>query len=322
MIRFNTLIVAAVCGLATIAFAQTRPAINWSVRDITGAEVKVPSDPVTVLAFVRAEQEQSQQVLKQIRAAVPNADGPRVVVILSGPMAAAQARVVAATQPAGWPVVADGEFAASGKMDIHVWPTTLIIKSDGEQLAHLAGSPRNFALELQGYLDFAAGKIDKATLDQRLANREVIADTPHEKAVRHVQVAEQLISRGRLPHARTELEEAKKLSPDEPLVQLGMARLTLQEGKPADAIVALDAIKAGAIPGWRINVVRVRALIALEKWGDAASAIPDALKLNPEPAEAHYLAGLIHEHNQFMAKAAEEYRKAYEAIHPTTGPGR
>ena len=110
--------------------------IKWSAKDIGGGDVKVPADSPTVIAFIRSDQDQSKQALQQIQSAAKQA---RVIVILSGPTAQTAASDIAKDLPKTWSVVADPEFAASGQMDIHVWPTTLVAKADGTQVAHLAG---------------------------------------------------------------------------------------------------------------------------------------------------------------------------------------
>jgi hypothetical protein len=37
------------------------------------------------------------------------------------------------------------------------------------------------------------------------------------------------------------------------------------------------------------------------------------VKLNPNPAHAHYLAGLVHAHEQDWPRAAAAFRHAYES---------
>ena len=46
--------------------ADGLPAIEWAGRDVAGQAVKVPADRASIIAFVRADQEQSLQALKEI----------------------------------------------------------------------------------------------------------------------------------------------------------------------------------------------------------------------------------------------------------------
>jgi tetratricopeptide (TPR) repeat protein len=286
--------------------------INWSGKDVTGADVKVPVDRPSIVAFVRADQEQSKQAIKQLQATAGDTRAAQVVVILSGPLAADQAKTLWEQLPRTWSVVVDADFAASGKMAIHVWPTTLVIKASGAQVAHLAGMPKTFATDLAAYLDFVAGKIDDATLQKRLTTQDVITDSPAQAASRHLQVAQRLLEQSQVEQAKTELTAGLKYVPNDPMLQLTLARVYVLLSQPKDAIDILDKLPAGATPAWQASLVRAKALIALEKWADAKAILPEALKLNPDPAEAHYLLGLCYQHDQDWPHAAEQFRLAVE----------
>ncbi len=306
--------VAMVFGSVAIGAGTTQPmVVNWSGKDINGAEVKVPdSERPSVVAFVRADQDQSKESLKQIQTTVPDPKAAQVIVVLSGPLAREQAKGVAADLPKGWPVVADPEFDASGKMSIHVWPTVLVIRPDGAQVAHLAGMPQTFATDLQAYLESAAGKLDDTKLQQRLTTHEVVTDTPAQAGARHLQVAHRLLEAGHPDEARAELAEGLKHAPDDPMLGLTLARVYVLLNQPKDAIETLDKLSADSAPAWQTSLIRGRALIALQKWSEAKSILPEALKLNPDPAEAHYLMGLCYQHDQDWPHAAEQFRLAFE----------
>jgi Flp pilus assembly protein TadD len=84
------------------------------------------------------------------------------------------------------------------------------------------------------------------------------------------------------------------------------------------ALDLIEKVPANAVPGWQIAELRGRALIGLEKWDDAAKVLPGALTLNPHPDEAHYLLGVVYEQQKEFAKAAAEYRQAFEST--SAGP--
>ena len=84
-----TIVVLSLSLLWSGARAQQ---VNWSGTDLSGAAVKVPVDRPSVMAFVRAQQEQSTAALDQIKTLVADASATQVVVILSGPQAGDQAR--------------------------------------------------------------------------------------------------------------------------------------------------------------------------------------------------------------------------------------
>jgi hypothetical protein len=297
---------------AGVFAADEKLVINWSSKDIAGADVKIPVDRPTVVAFVRADQDQSKTAIKQIQSTVKDTKLTQVIVILSGPLATENAKQLAADLPKDWSIVADPDFSASGKMGVKVWPTTLIVKPDGTQVAHLAGLPKTFATDLAAQLDYAAGKLNDAQLQQRLTTQEVVTDSPAQAAARHLQVAQRLLEQGQVDPARSEVEQGLKYVPTDPMLQLTMARIDVLQSKPKDAIDVLDKLTPGGAPAWQASLIRARALIALEKWADAKTILPEALKLNPDPAEAHYLFGLCYQHDQDWPHATEQFRLAFE----------
>lgn len=307
------LVLAILIAPAIMVRAATdQPAIHWVSKDLAGAEVEVPADVTTVITFIRVDQEQSAQALKQIQDRVSDSTPAHVIVVVSGPTAAEQAKAVAGHLAGGWQLVADGDFGASGKMGVHVWPTTLVIKADGTQVAHLAGMPTMFAIELQAYLEYATGKIDDATLQQRLTAHDVVMDTPAQVVARHLRVAERLLEQGYREQAQRELTENVQAVPDDPSSQVILARLDAMLNKPAEAIEILDKLPAGSAPAWQCSLIRARALIGLGRWTDARAIVPEALKQNPDSAEAHYLFGLCYQNDQDWPHAAEQFRLAFE----------
>jgi thioredoxin-like negative regulator of GroEL len=274
-------------------------------------------DKPTVLLFARLDQPTSREAMEQVKAASDklNAD---VVLIFSGEVASASAKTLAGEGKYAWPIVVDPNFDASGKMGIHVWPTALVVTPNGEQVAHLAGVPPTFPADLNNYLEFAGGRIDPAQLQARLTTRETVTDTDEQKAARHLQVARRLIDAADIKGAAAEIESGLKLQPGNPDLLVLRARVLTLQGKAKDALDVLAKIPANALPSWQTSLAKAWALVALDKWDDAKAIIADAIKLNPQPADASYLAGLIYTHDKDFAKATEFFKKAYES----TGDGR
>ena len=312
--RIGTALCLCVVVLA-IGAERAPVVVKWSGKTVGGQEVAVPAaDRATVVLFVRAEQPQSREAIRQLKSVA--AEGAQVLLVISGTDAADKAKPLQEAAEVSWPIVADPDYSASGAMSVHVWPTTVVVNSAGQVTAHLPGLAKGYAADLGDHVAFAGGKIDRATLQERLQSRTVVADGPREKAGRHLQVAMGLLEKGRLEPAAAEVAEGLKLAPEDGLLQLAMSRVQLLQEKPAEALATLEKIKPGAVPEWQRATAKVRILIGLGQWDEAAAALPAAMKLNPNPAEAHYLAGLIHEHANESAKAAAAFRAAYEAAFP------
>jgi tetratricopeptide (TPR) repeat protein len=315
MRRWITMLAIAGATCAGIAVAQptTRPQVQgWSVNDVTGTKLTVPAGDgrVSVIAFVRGDQPQSSKALEQIRAIATDAKAVQVVIVFGGEKASEHAKARAALN---WPTVADPDFAASGKLNVHVWPTTVVIDRSGNEVAHLAGMPTSFTNDLGAYIDLASSKIDADELKRRLANRDVVTDDPQQAAARHLQVARRLIDSGQLDQARAQIDQGLKLRPDNRALSVALARVLVLQGNATESLAVLERLPNDAAPPWQLAVLRARTLIALDRWPDAKSALGDALKLNPDPGEAHYLMGLIYQHDKDDAHAAESFRQAYEA---------
>lgn len=308
-------IAVAVLATGIQAHAQTKPAalVKWAGADIDGQPVMIPAaDKVSVVAFVKPDQPQSEEAIRQIAASVKDAKDVQVIVVVSGKEAAGQAKAMKEQGKWPWPAVADPSFGISGQMDVHVWPTTLVVRPDGQQAAHLAGLPKSFSFELDAYLKFASGKFDDVALRSKLTTREVVTDSDEQKAARHLAVAQRLLEQGRTDQAMGEVDAAAAIRPDDPQIKLTRARVLLVSGKSDEAMAAIDALPPAAVPPAQRNVLRGRALIASEKWAEAKEALTNAVKLNPDPSEAHYLTGLVYQHEGDWPHAAESFRLAFE----------
>jgi tetratricopeptide (TPR) repeat protein len=306
--------------VASMAHGQGAPAvpaaptIKWSAVDTHGGQISVPAaDRPSLVMFLRSDQPQSKQALDQARKILKTAGDIQAVVVLSGQQDAQTPANAAAVL--GWtgPVVLDGNYAASGSMGVHVWPTTVVVAATGTQLAHLPGISSSYANELDAYLALASGKIDRAALTQRLASSDVVGDTNQQMAARHLQVAQRLMDKGLLEEVQAELTEGLKRQPDNPQLQVAMVRVLLRRGQTKQAMAIADALDGNAVPAWQRNVLKGRIMLADDQWDAALPVLQEAMKLNPEPAEAQYELGRVYAHKGDWQHAAEAFRSAFEA---------
>lgn len=309
-------IAACLIGTSTASAEEipsTQPAhVNWTARDTRGEEVRVPSANkcVCVLLFAMADQPRSQDAAHQLAEALKGTDVHPVVVV-SGENASAAAHQFETTEK--WPLVADPTFAACGTFGVHVWPTTVIVAADGTIDGHLAGLPSSYLVDVEAFLAFAGGKIDRAQLQQKLAGQNVISDDPEQMAARHLRVADRLLDKGLKQEAEKELNAAIALRPQIADSRVAIARLLLTAARTAEAIAVIDAIPPDTISPAQLNLLRGKALALQGKWEKAADTLVEAIKLNPQPAEAWYELGQAYDQLKDPAKAAVAYRKAFES---------
>ena len=308
------LMLALVLVLAAPALAPARGAeVRWSAKDSAGRDVVIPAPgKPTVVAFLRPGQQQSDDALAQMKSVVEKQPAAQVVLVFSGPDNAAAAQAYAAARRVTWPVVLDSDYALSGRMDVHVWPATIVVGTDGIELARLTSLPTSYAADLHAQVDFAAKKIDKGELNRRLSTRQVVAATSQQAATRFLIIANALLERGQVDEALVEIEQGLSREPNDVSLRMGRAKILLKQQKFDAALAVADQL-AGSIPPWQCNVLRAEALIALGRWSDAKVAADEAVKLNPNPSRAHYLCGQVYAHEKDWERAAQAFRQAYEA---------
>jgi Flp pilus assembly protein TadD len=308
--------------LAPRAPAQTTTAasapapVTWSARDTRDRGIAIPATQTSILVFLRPGQAQSEETIKLLLPLVKDRQDVQIIGIVSGddaPMAATQLT----KSPWTAPVVADTNYDACGKFGVRVWPTVVIVSPKGSQVAHIPGLPVTFSNDVPAYLDFAAGKLDQAALDKQLANRQVVADSEDQKAARHAEVALRLAEKGMKDLARAEVAKALELKPTDPGLLLSLTRTNLIAGDAKGAEALLARIPPATRSPSEINVLKGWCAVQSERWADARTLLLDAVKLNPDPAEALYLLGRVYEHDADFTRAAECYRKAFE--HSTEG---
>lgn len=295
----------ALAVLAATALADSKP-VNWEVKDTQGRAVKVPAEKPSVLVFVRPGQPQSDKAIQEVGATAASA---QLVAIVSGDDAAQGAAKLAGKFSGA--LVADPQYAGSGKFTVRVWPTTVVVSKAGVEVAHIAGLPASFAKDLDAYVDFAQGKIDKATLEKRLAGNDLVGDSTDQKAARHLEVAQRLAAHGSKELAKVELAKAIELKATEGHLQGTVARVQLLLGETKEAQATIATPRAGMGPG-ELHLLQGWVAVQQQRWEEAEKLLADAVKLNPQPSEGYYLLGLVQTQKKDTAKAAESFRKAFE----------
>ena len=298
--------------------AQTRPSdIQWSGK-ADGERIEIPHGKMpTIMVFVRAGQSQSNEVLAQFPKLLPPGvqgvpAGYQLVIVYSGPQELPQGIQLPYAN------IADADYALSGKMGVHAWPTTVMINGKGDVMAHIAGVSPSYALEFSSYQDYMLGKIDRAALDAKLSDRSVVADSPAQAAARHLQMATRLLDLGRLDEASDEISRGLKLQPGQPQLELALIHVLVLKGQIDEAAKALElveSLKPGTVPAPQVSLARGRVLGAKGELQPAIEALQQAIKLNPAPAEAQYELGLIYQKQSQWEKSAAAFRAAYEARH-------
>jgi hypothetical protein len=284
-----------------------------TARDPNGMTITVPkADRPTVLLFARVGQEQSQQAVEELKKSLVGLPPVQVLVVLSGDDATAPgATKLRSTIP--WTLLMDGEYAVVGRLSVRVWPTALLITSEGQELVRLTGLPQSYGRDLAAYLAYATGRISRQALEDKLRASGVVSDSAQQMALRHLAIAQSLLEKGMVDPAWKEIERGLKLQPEDPRLLLIQARTLLLMHEPRQAVEVLDRMDAKSPLAGRVQALRGEALVAMKEWDKAIAVLQRALKLNPEPSEAYYFLGVAYERKGQWGPAAQAFRAAYEA---------
>jgi len=285
---------------------------KFTGTDLAGAAVTIPhAQRPTIMLMLRINQQQSRQTVQNVQAALKGLPPIQVLVALSGKQDPDMVKAFA--KKFAWPVVLDPDYAIIGQFRIRVWPTVLVVAADGRELTRLTGLPESQRTDLRAWLSFATGRIDRETLAKQLAATHVVADLPRQMAMRHLRVAERLLERGQVQQARVEVAEGLKRQPTNPRLLLTQARILLLLRRPEQAMDVLDRLDARSSLAARIGVLKGGALVALKRWDRAVAVLQTAVRLNPDPAEAHYFLGAAYQSKGQSAAAARAFQLAFEA---------
>jgi predicted Zn-dependent protease len=297
--------------------AQNQQPITWSGVDATGRAMKLPGDaPVTIVLFVRVDQEQSQQAITHIRSFLSkNANAASVVAVVTGEEARDAARRLSAQKDWAWPIAVDQDRTLCGAGGVHAWPTTVVLRRDGTVAGRIAGINDAYARLLEAYVDLAAGKLDEAGLRAKLDGHATVgADDAAQSGARHLKVAQRLLERGMVEQSKVELSVLAAHPPQDAEGRMALADALLIVGQPKEALGIIEGLAdATKGPSWQVDVLRGRALVALERWDEAREILTGAAKRATAPAEAWYELGRVYQHAGEAERAAVNFKAAFEA---------
>jgi hypothetical protein len=285
-------------------------AITVRAQDVRGNHVHAPDpDRPSVLLFLGREQSQDERLLKTIKESIVAPERATVIAIICG----ADAKIAPAPD-LPWPTVLDPEGKLAGELQIHGWPTGIVLQSDGVQVVRIGGAPESFALKLSPYIDLAAKKLDQAALEQQLNRRTLVGDGPDRTPMRNLRRAEQMLADGRPQEAETLLVEALKVQPDSVALRVALVRALVALKRGHEATDVLSRLSPDELPPGHHDLLRAAALTAMSRWAEAYVVVTEAMTKSPtDLPEAHFILGTIHEHNGEWQKAAKEYRAASSA---------
>jgi tetratricopeptide (TPR) repeat protein len=269
---------------------------------------------VTVVIFVRPDQEASRSVLREVRTLLEAekklAQEVRTIAVASGELTAENVAQLRASLPADGPIAAalDPDRKVRLLYGVIAIPTTFVVGRDGEIASVDPGRSAAYRVRLLASLRRCLG----------IAVEEEPQGMPASKrAGRSRNLAESLISKGRLEEAAALLEKARSDAPDDAalLVLLGQVRLLLEQG---DAAAGSFRAALKAVPDSRPARAGLAMALSLgEPTEEAEKRLrKEAVRPHSDPDLYYYLGRLLERRGDHQ-KAAEAYRRAYERLKRT-----
>lgn len=112
-------------------------------------------------------------------------------------------------------------------------------------------------------------------------------DVTVDRARKHLRIGDMLWGRGRKRAAEVEYTRARKFAPTDPILASRVARASLSNQRPKDAVPALDAALADHPSHAPLHALRGEALLALGEQSPGLSSMREALRLNPFDPTPH-----------------------------------
>ena len=274
---------------------------------------------VTIIAFLSANQKQSEQSIADIKKILQETGTDKYpldfVAVTDDPNAQRQFAFLSKEPRIKAHVVLDGEYKLWGQLGVIVTPTFIIAGKDDAVKWVKAGYGYDFAPLMRAHLRSSLGLADANVADEQISVEILKDDSPGLKAQRHLQIAEMLEKKGQLYLAIGESRKAQQLEPNSVEAAICLGRLYCMSGDGNAAIQAISAVKtqtkmqdaeANVILGW-----------AYRQTGDldaALKAMLNATSLNQKSSRGFYELGKIYQAKRENEKAMEAYHKALEIV--------
>src|SRR4051794_39318891 len=125
-IRASSFLLLAAFAHAAVGQTSTASSATWTGKDSQGHAVVLPAEgKATVVAFLRPGQAQTDDAIKAL-AALQSRGDLQVLAVVSGDDAPTLATALVKAKWTG-PIVIDDDYGLSGKLEVKVWPTTVIV---------------------------------------------------------------------------------------------------------------------------------------------------------------------------------------------------
>ena len=294
---------------------------EFALSDSNGATFayKHGAGRVTIIAFLSANQKQSEQSIEDIQKILPEIGTGKypldLVVVTDDPNTQKQFAFLRKESRINAHVVLDGENKLWGQLGVIVTPTFIVAGKDDAIKWIKAGYGYDFASLIKAHLRISLGLADANVADEQLPVQTLKNDSPGSKVQRHLQIVEMMEKKGQIDQAIEEARKAQQFDPNSVAVAIYLGKLYCMSGDGKAAVQVISTVKpqtktqeaeATVIMGW-----------AYRQIGDldaALKALLDATNLDQKSIRGFYELGKVYQSKNDNEKAMEAYRKSLEIV--------
>ncbi len=280
---------------------------------------KHSQNQVLAMAYISANQRQSQQavddilaVVKELRAKVESFD---FVIATNNPKSLSYFQSVRKEPQLGFRILLDNEYKLWGQLGIIATPTVLIVGTDDKVLWIKAGYGYDFAPAMRSRLSYVLGITKQDVFEESISVKTLANTTITARLKRHLRMAGILEQKGRLEAAIQEVHKARQLDPNsiEAILELGLLYCKTGQSKQALEVVGQinaqnhrEIAKRTLILGW--------AKRQIGEFDTAEKLLVEATRLNPKSTRGFFELGKLYQAKGQAEKAVDAYYRALALV--------
>ncbi|NOZ69074.1 MAG: redoxin domain-containing protein [Deferribacteres bacterium] len=294
------------------------PAPDFTLSTLEGDKVSLSSfrGRTVVLIYWRTGQERSLLALKDGNEMLRKFrdKGVEVMGVIAGSDSAVDARRIIKDNGITYPVLVDTDRDVYGGYGIRVYPTTVIINSEGILARDIPGHSLTYKKVLEEYIRNAVGETDDRELEEALSVHREKKDRSVLEASRLYNLAVKFTEAGMHELAIDTVRKSIEAGPGrlKPYILLGFLYLETEEADKAleafNRALELEPLSKDAKTGLG------GALVLKGEVDRAIEVLNDAAVANPYPQMTYYELGRAYELKGEKDRSMEMYKKAVEKI--------
>ncbi len=301
-----------------ISIPLGHPAPDFSLTNTEGDTISIRNfkDSALIILFWRTGQKRSALALQDTDDVLKKYGnkGVKAICLIQNSDDQDEAARMIREKDVSCPLFIDSGRKAYGDYGVRVFPTTVLVNSEGNIAYDIPSHPLTYRMKLDGYVRRMVGEINDEELEHALSPQKDRKDSDTLEAMRLHNLAMKFVKMKMFDQAVDTAIKSVDAKPDliEPLTLLGFLYLETDE-----ADKALETFNRAAEIAPDSNDVKTGlggALILHREYDKAIEVLEGAAVANPYPHMTYYELGKAYEQKGDKDRSIEMYKKAIEKI--------